>query len=361
LRVYVLSFALCFLVIVGSVAAVNYGVDVNGVYQPQDSNIVRAYVAKLRTSPDGLVFVPLAWERNVKIELARQGTADCYVWGSSRVMQVDKPTAPQVLGACGAVMNLWESGATFEDFVAATGRLVAFGRRGRVFVGVDPWLLRRNVNSLWTQERASYERGRIALGLAHDRNGLAGAGAKWLNLVSADYALNNFRAILTSQRPPESAKGHASLMPRDSREANSDEAIMLPNGCYRPMANAPPPRSSVGDGSFWIAAKAIDPGVAAEFELAVRTLEQRGLKVTLVLTPYHPDVMACTGALVCQTLTTVESFARNLGSRLGVEVVGSYDPRPFGLTWRDFRDEIHVGAAGLPNLRRLSSNPWNVK
>jgi hypothetical protein len=125
------------------------------------------------------------------------------------------------------------------------------------------------------------------------------------------------------------------------------------------MANAAPPPSSVGDGSFWITGKRIEPGVTAEFEIAVRVLEQHNLKVTLVLTPDHPDVMACTGTRVCQTLTTVESYARDLGSRLGVEVVGSYDPRPFGL--HDFSDDTHVEPAGLPSLRPLSGNPWSVK
>ena len=359
LRSYVLSFALCFLVITGAIAAVNYGIDVNGVYRMQDSDVVRAYVARLRVSPDGLVFVPLEWERKVKIELVRQGTADCYVWGSSHLKLVDKPTAPQVLGDCGTVINLWESGAAFEDFVAAAGTLVASGRHGRFFVGVDPWLLRRNVNSLWTQERSSYERGRAAIGLARDRDGLLGAGAKWLNLLSADYALNNLRAVLMSPRPSQSNEV-ASLQLRDARDANPNEAIMLPSGRYRPMANAGPPPSLVGDGSFWIAGKALEPGVAAEFEMAIRALEQHNLKVTLVLTPYHPDVMTCRGARVCQTLTTVESYARDLGSRLGVEVVGSYDPRPFGLTGHDFSDDTHVEPAGLSSLRRLTGNPWSV-
>jgi hypothetical protein len=359
-RRYVLSFALCFLAFAGAVAAVNYCVDVNGVYRTQDSDIVRAYVAKLRTSPNGLVFVPLEWERKVKIELVRQSTGDCYVWGSSHVKQVDKPTVPQVLGDCGAVINLWESGAVFEDFVAAAGSLVASGRRGRFFIGVDPWLLRRNVNSLWTQERGSYERGRAVLGLARDRNGLLGVGAKWLNLVSADYAVNNLRAVLTSPRALRPTQV-ASLKLRDGRDANPDEAIMLPNGRYEPTTSAAQPPSSVGDGSFWITEKAIEPGVAAEFEVAVRAVEQHGLKVTLVLTPYHPDVMACTSARVCQTLTLVESYARNFGSRTGIEVVGSYDPRPFGLTSRDFRDDTHVGQAGLSSLRLLSGNPWNAK
>ena len=222
MRRYVLSFVLCFLAVTGAVAAVNYGIDVNGVYRTQDADLVRAYVAKLRASPGGLVFVPLDWERKIKIELVRQGTADCYVWGSSHVKEVDKPTVPQVLGDCGAVINLWESGAAFEDFVAAAGSLVAAGRRGRFFVGVDPWLLRRNVNSLWTQERAAYERGRAALGLARDRNGLLGAGAKWLNLVSADYALNNLRAVLTSPRSSQATKV-ASLRLRDGRDAKPDE------------------------------------------------------------------------------------------------------------------------------------------
>jgi len=360
MRRYVLSFAICFLAITGAVAAVNYNIDVNGVYRNQDSDVVRAYVAKLRTSPNGLIFVPLEWERKIKIELARQSTADCYVWGSSHVKQVDKATVPQILGGCDAVINLWESGAAFEDFVAAAGSLVASGRRGRLYVGIDPWLLRRNVNSLWMQERNSYERGRAALGLAHDRIGPLSDGGKWLNLVSADYALNNLRAVLTSPlglRPTLVA----SLKLRDGRDANPDEAIMLSNGRYEPITSAAPPPSSVGDGSFWISEQAIEPGIAAEFEVAIRALERYGLKIILVLTPYHPDVMACTGARVCQTLNAVESYTRDLGSRVDVEVVGSYDPRPFGLTSRDFSDDTHVGVAGLPSLRRLSGNPWNAK
>ena len=57
----------------------------------------------------------------------------------------------------------------------------------------------------------------------------------------------------------------------------------------------------------------------------------------------------------------IEIYARNFGSRTGIEVVGSYDPRPFGLTSRDFNDDNHVGQAGLSSLRWLSGNPWNAK
>jgi hypothetical protein len=164
--------------------------------------------------------------------------------------QADRTADPwglrhQILGDCGTVINLWESGAAFEDFVAAAGSLVASGRRGRFFVGVDPWFLRRNVNSLWTQERDSYERSRAVLGLARDRNGLLRVGAKWLNLVSADYAVNNLLAVLTSARALRPTQV-ASLKLRDGRDANPDEAIMLPNGRYEPTTDA------VGRHRLWV-------------------------------------------------------------------------------------------------------------
>jgi hypothetical protein len=54
----------------------------------------------------------------------------------------------------------------------------------------------------------------------------------------------------------------------------------------------------------------------------------------------------------------VESYARNLGRRLGLDVIGSFDPRPFALTGRDFMDVEHVQLRALPNLRPLSYNPW---
>jgi hypothetical protein len=77
--------------------------------------------------------------------------------GSSHVQLTDKPTAPQVLGDCGAVITRGSPEPPSRILWPRSEVLLRPGGAAVSIVGADPWLLRWNVNSLWTQEHASYE------------------------------------------------------------------------------------------------------------------------------------------------------------------------------------------------------------
>src|SRR5215510_3137802 len=204
MRSYALSAVLSFALIVGLVVATNLAIDVNGIYRPHNLEMARAvsdYVAQLRASEAGLLFV--APERSIKIELARQTDADCLVVGSSRAMQIDDQTAPQIFPDCKRTANLAVSGGTFEDLLIMAGILAERPGSRTIYLDVSPWMLRRNADTRWTDHRTLYDRARFMFGLPIQGSGAAPMiDAKLLNLINADYALYNMRSMLSAWRKP---------------------------------------------------------------------------------------------------------------------------------------------------------------
>lgn len=366
---YFTSLAATFLSAVAVVALLNVAVDANGVYRTEDASsrqFIADYVTRLRSSPDGLVYI--AAERHAKVELARQSSADCYVQGSSHVMQIDAVTAPQLFGHCRAVVNLGVSGSSFEDFVAMAGLLAEREFRGYLLVGVGPWMFRREADPRWSEERAAYERGRIALRLSKASAISHSDDARWSNLFNADYALHNARALLRRPKSPAAARElqyGAAFEAIPAKEAGEKDAIFFPSGRFEYarnfLAKTPPAPAAVGDGGYKIGPIAIEPAIAAEFETALRTLLDRGMTVALLLTPYHPFVMPCTGRNVCETLSKVETDVRKMAKRLGIPLMGSYDPRPLGLGPADYLDQMHIAKHALARLGVVEQDPWQAK
>src|ERR1700732_407736 len=112
---YTLGFALTFMAAVSAVAVANYTVDADGLYRTRAEieEFVKTYVERLTLGERGLVLA--AQERSIKLELARRSAADCVVTGSSHEMQLDRERAPQIFGACKAVVNLAVPRGGVED------------------------------------------------------------------------------------------------------------------------------------------------------------------------------------------------------------------------------------------------------
>ena len=363
MRRYAITFIAAFCAFLALVACINVLIDTNGVYRPDSLEARREigrYVTRLRASTGGLVSLPR--ERNVKLELLRQTAAGCYVVGSSHAMQVDAATAPALFEHCRDVVNLGVSGAGFEDFVIMAGVLVERRFAGQLVVEAGPWMLRRNADPRWNEERIAYERGRELLGLPRIAGVSFTVDERWSGLINADYALHNVTALLQSRWPP--AKQPEAASPPgwlDAREAGENDNVLLSNGRFEYargfLKNTPPAPTAVKDGSYKIARPAIDNSVRIEFADALRALMRNGVRITLLLTPYHPAVFTCAGRNVCETLAEVETAVRALAEKTGVRLIGSFDPRPFTLTYKDFLDEMHVSKLAF-NRIVATTNPW---
>jgi hypothetical protein len=348
---YSVSFAASFIASVGAVAVANFAIDADGLYREpaQFGEFARAYVDELTRGTDGLVLVPR--ERSIKLELARRGTADCVVTGSSHEMQLDLRSAPQIFDGCRAVVNLAIRGGGFEDFIAATGVILGRENPTTVYVGVDPWTLRRRINLRFVAERGAYEHARAMLGLKNDAAGRTEGVWWYLNLVDADYFLHNVEFMRRAARH-EIKDGR--LASDDEWVIESDGTILYPRNWVRRSPFSTPASPPLLEGPM----RAVDTDIGFEFERALTFMVERHFVVKLVLMPYHPEMMSCTRAYACETLSGVENYARNLGRRLGFDVIGSFDPRPLALTGRDFLDDGHLQSHALRNVRPLSNNPW---
>jgi len=344
----------CAAVMVGA-AALNFSVDSesNFALRGQDGqHVVERYVAKLRESKSGLVMIEQ--DRLVKAELARQSTDDCYVIGSSHVFQFDAMTVPAIFERCHGVTNLSVSAGGVEDFVALAGILAMRADHLRLYVEISPWSLRPNPSTIWTEYEDAYDRGRATLGLGERTFKLPRALDEWEGLFRADYAIMNMKFVADHEFRGRAEKAARVFAGVPSDEAKDDEVVNLPDGRLSyPAAmlqSVPPDPALVGDGGFNMADPALDPTTILEMERVVRILIDRGHKITFVMTPYHPSVVACRTPSVCRTLQTVENFARQAALRWKVPLIGSFDPRPFGLTKQDFMDDMHLLLSGLAKL-----------
>lgn len=336
----------------GFAAAVNYAVDVQGVYhQEKLKAFYEDYARRLIASPHGLVALPT--ERSVKVDLARLSDADCFVTGSSHAMQVDNATMPRLASTCRKTVNLAVSGGSYEDFVIMAWAAARNPHARRLIVEVGPWALRFDADPRWMGEKDSYRAARAFFGLP-PRAGNDDGGAKLRNLFNAEYLRRNLAHARSQGRnfaaPPPIVEASAS-----GAELPDGDARFLPDGVYlyprRWMAAVPPPIGRIGLGTYKMTKPFQDAAAVAEFERVVEALLARGLAVEFLLTPYHPKVLECSRAYVCEALAEVEAMVRGIAARHGLAVVGGYDPRPMGLTHQDFFDDTHVATATLAKLR----------
>lgn len=338
------------LLALGTVAAINFTVDVNRVYHAGDSGEHRqiaAYVDQLRHSAEGMV--ETRWDRPLKWELAAQSDARCFVLGSSRAMIFGRDALAQLGEHCDSLANLAVSGAGFEDFVTAAGLIADKPSLGSVYVGLDPWTLRFNADARWTQFEALYRQGRQALGLPALPGG--NGWERLTNLLNAQYLRRNLEllSVGSTETPIKAvAAGRANVA--------ETENIVLPDGSLvysrAYQSRPPPPEAQIPNGSTKIQPPYLDPRTTAEFERVLERLSARGARIVLLLAPYHPKVMRCESDKACEAIRVVEAWARDLAGRRGYGLIGSYDPRRFGLGADMFHDELHMDAAAVARLAR---------
>lgn len=95
---------------------------------------------------------------------------------------------------------------------------------------------------------------------------------------------------------------------------------------------------------------AVDPVLWALFEQWLLFLQEKGHKVVLMLSPYHPAIYPNLVRDGKNQLRTIEDKARQLSEVLKVPLVGSYDPKLAGVNEADFFDGDHLRSEALGRL-----------
>ena len=349
-RRFVLVFAAAAAVFLSGGVSVNYFVDVAHVYHgdsPNAAAAVRNFVQQLHASPAGIPLPP--FERVVKVELAEESRADCFITGSSHEMRVNLKEIAELRKHCRALMNLAVSGGSYEDFVTMAAVASKRPGAGTIYIGISPWFFRFDADSRYRTYEGEYAEARRYFGL-EDRGVHTGSSAKLLNLINGQYFSRNVSEVIRTieietfdmEDPDNRTKESQLLLPDGSIRESDEQRRYLSS---RKLPDVTPTQKNIGTYKFQ--GSRVDADLVRDFKSIVETLQGEKMNIIFVMSPYHPSVFACTNEAVCQWLDQMEQQVCSLATEMGVRVIGSYHPDRFSLTWNDFTDDHHVMRSAL--------------
>lgn len=345
-----------FTILISMIIAINYSIDCMGIYHNKSNVLhqeIKIYIQKLLK--DGKALKQLPYERLVKMELVKQAEAECYVVGSSRIMQVNFTNSEYIRKQCGSLLNLGVSGAGFQDILSFAGVIYNKNAPKKVFIDISPWSLRYDEKKLWMEYEDDYYSARqIILDEPRFHENIIKRvknfnGEKFKNLINGEYLMKNIKNYSISFI--QSAELINSFSTDNFSES---DAITLPDGShiYSKLyeKNTPQPVAEVADGGYKIGDPFVQYEIDRDLRILIKKFQEKGIEIVFILAPYHPKVWLCSSKGACAAMITVEQYVKKLSEKYQIKILGSYHPEPYKLTWEDFHDAIHLSYKSLSKL-----------
>jgi peptidoglycan/LPS O-acetylase OafA/YrhL len=288
--------------------------------------------AQVLLTNDWVYFSDLVeWEfQNERLRLGGFEQIETIVSGSSRTMQINSENSDT------ETLNLSVSSASLEDIYSLSLAGLTTSGAKEIYIGLDPWIL--NVNS-GPVAREQSERDFVY----------------WRNLVAQKIPLEE------SLNPvaPIPVRNYSWLTTIYNQLNFRDKNLVPQNGSPELIAKRTADGSHVYTRSYVeMSEQEISSGFKAILEFAnmdnylfsgqnldivrdlLRYLKENRIDVTLVLSPYHPDLYSKMRQSAPGFLESEIAF-RALANVSGTTLVGSYDPDLVGCIERDFFDGMH--------------------
>lgn len=275
------------------------------------------------------------------------------ILGSSRIMELGGEIAPGL-----RVYNAATGSNTLYDTIALVGLYVTAARKPRiVIVGADPWLLDRAPrNGRWRTLHLAYDAMAKRLGIAPDVES-GELDETWPTLLSLGYTIEsldwlraNWRELLDAAPVPSARAASADGL----GIKRADGSLVYPAAFQRrdadqvraaALAHA---RKHVTD---LLKGGQLDAVAIDHFERLMRYLRSVGVEVILALPPYHPLHYAYVEAHdPTGVVPRTEATYRDIATRTGARVAGSYDPARAGCPQAEFWDGMHAKRACVDRL-----------
>lgn len=261
--------------------------------------------------------------------------ATSLVMGSSRLMQLGanvlKPGA----------LNLSVSGASIEDFIALLGEAVSKLDPDVVFLGADPWLFNIHDNqNRWRSINDLYQ---------HWKSCITPNLENTSNCEYPKLKRNDYDELLTQA-------GHLYWKIHDK------DRLVADNSKYEAVGKKAFDGRHIYDENYALKSKAeiratfanqseysmspfrFDDSAKTLFINLITWLDAKGIKVILILPPYHPELYPTMADENAGYKLAEDEFI-DLARRHGLELYGSYNPRSAGCTKAQFYDGMHPKAA----------------
>ncbi|MBU2019820.1 MAG: hypothetical protein KJ941_09250 [Bacteroidetes bacterium] len=263
---------------------------------------------------------------------------DLAVLGSSRTMMINSTLFPSQ-----TFLNSSVSGATIEDLIALFQVYKKNGKLPKEFIlCVDPWLFNKSNNQTrWKS-------------LMDDYNNFKQQPAsfyfplfKYQQLISFSYFQKSIQNIPNKYVPKPSKtelnlhntrlRDGSLVYGKDFRESSVEEVIQYAK------------KDATRNLGVLTDFNSISPSIWADFELLCKEIMKNNIRLTFILTPYHPIVynkVLSDFPKVIETETLINQFAKTQNLTL----IGSFNPAKTGTTESGFYDGVHCKMSALQQI-----------
>jgi hypothetical protein len=341
------------------ISAINFVIDPGEIY-------LRSYLSKYQSKQlaDKILsskfgVVQEGWnERLVKVALSkRSGKFDCIVIGSSHVMQISSVTSTKIRGKCPLLLNLGVSGGSIEDIAIFVKNILDSSKKPKIiFIGIDPWTLKFNMDTRWAQNKIIYDEF-VQSFSAYINDENANYTYKLLtNLINREYFFsslislwNNHTSLFNSPFASEII-----LAEKFNYLEGYEKAVTLRDGSHiyskkhiQTHTNTKPDKNS---GSYKISGAIYEMSAINFLKGIVRMLQSKNTEVSFLLTPYHPEVFINGHPKAIKHITVMQDLTEKMAKELSIHLSGSYFPNELNCTADEFYDFMHAKISCLEKI-----------
>lgn len=346
-----------FLLIIFTIASINFIIDPGEIYLKK---ILATYKSakfsnQLFNSKNGII--QQGWnERLIKTTLAKASSDfDCIILGSSHIVQISSVrNTGNIRKQCPKLLNLGVSGASLED-ISIFSYLVLNNTKlpKKVFINITPWTLKFGMDNRYGIYKKYYNEMNILLEEVDIHHTISYESQLIKNLFNGEYLQYSLKELFEQTKRENDINN---LFTKEIRfplkpfsyTTGYKESILLKDGSHvyskkwietQKSKNA---SLTMGDGSYKINNNIYDKSALKYLIKIIKTYQDNGVEVALILTPYHPNIFKKGDTKPVKHFKKVEAITIRVGLDHNLTVYGSFFPNNIGCTSKEFFDSMHA-------------------
>jgi hypothetical protein len=346
-----------FIILMLTIGSINFIVDPGKIYLKKILADMKSakFSTKLLNSKNGVV--QTGWnERLIKTTLAKEsGNFDCIILGSSHIMQISSIiNTGNIKKQCGNLLNLGVSGGSIED-ISIFSYLILNNIKlpKKVFIDIDPWTLKFEMDSRYGSNKEIYNKMNALLKESDNGNNISYSNKLAKNLFNGEYLQYSLRELFKKESINKNSK--SDIFKKDiiipinkfSYSLGYKEAVTLPDGSHiynkSWILNQKNNNHNIkiGGGSYKINGQIYDKKTLDYLKKIINLYRKNKIEVSLILTPYHPNVFKKGNTKPVKHFKLIESLIQKLGKDNNLKVYGSFFPNNIGCESKEFYDYMH--------------------
>ncbi len=344
------------------------------------NNSLAAYEALVATE------IGIEWqekfERGIKFWMAYNGSSECYVMGSSRVMTITKDNLPYAKEHCKSLTNLHGPTYFTLNYLKFMGILAHKPETKTILIDVVPWMLmplageEKTISEVGGAKKLiDYYKNRseqeIIDGIFFDRHSVTKKDKKVIkieeNKINPEHLLSLKNFLINIMRI--NGLTMDGIRTAKSLPLENIERIIRKDGStyYREETHKPWPTPPADENISAVKQKYLEgmeamlhrPYVSEDIKEiwieAIGHMAKKNIKIVFVLPPFNPWVsQQCErindDSKICEAIKVMPEAIYDIVKRSEASVIGNFDGRAAGLSSEDFIDCWHVMDSGVPKI-----------